>query len=223
MAFFLARQRASFLLARRSALAIRYPIRCRLYCTRSPVRASNVDSVGLSCPMNNVHALFDEDRHKRIALRIFSDAMSPFSQNPKCFLPPTCIVSYHPAPRLPGQFWRSILGFGTRFASLWVHPLPMLNLSQILVCSSFHFARWLLLLVLPQYLVGHQAGACSEAMPHPSDRVRHCYAFGATRSSLTMCKSMRRSCKTGWIDGCVDGFGVNGWTEHGPRRAGGRG
>jgi len=141
MAFFLARQRASFLLARRSALAIRYPIRCRLYCTRSPVRASNVDSVGLSCPMNNVHALFDEDRHKRIALRIFSDAMSPFSQNPKCFLPPTCIVSYHPAPRLPGQFRRGILCFGARFASLWAHPLPMLTLSQPLADSSFHFAR----------------------------------------------------------------------------------
>jgi len=141
MAFFLARQRASFLLARRSALAIRYPIRCRLYCTRSPVRASNVDSVGLSCPMNNVHALFDEDRHKRIALRIFSDAMSPFSQNPKCFLPPTCIVSYHPAPPLPGHSWCRILGFGTRFASLWAHPLPMLTLSQPLVCLSFHFAR----------------------------------------------------------------------------------
>eukprot|EP00955_Chlamydomonas_euryale_P088414 364376-Chlamydomonas_euryale.AAC.3 len=52
-----------------------------------------------------------------------------------------------------------------------------------------------------RYLVGHQAGACSKAPPHPFTRVQLCYAFGGTRSSLIVCKSMRRSCKTGWMDG----------------------
>eukprot|EP00955_Chlamydomonas_euryale_P088532 364388-Chlamydomonas_euryale.AAC.17 len=33
-----------------------------------------------------------------------------------------------------------------------------------------------------------------------------CYAFGAMRSSLVMCKSIRRSCKTGWMDGWMDGW-----------------
>eukprot|EP00955_Chlamydomonas_euryale_P028835 304062-Chlamydomonas_euryale.AAC.4 len=70
----------------------------------------------------------------RIALRAspreFSQTQNhPFLQTPSV-LPSTCEVSYHPAPRLPGQFWRRILDFGTRFASLWAHPLPVLTLSQ---------------------------------------------------------------------------------------------
>eukprot|EP00955_Chlamydomonas_euryale_P019305 205815-Chlamydomonas_euryale.AAC.1 len=76
---------------------------------------------------DNVHALFDEDCFQSIASRVFSDAKSSFSQNPQC-LSPTCIVSCHPVPRFPGQFWRSILGFGTVFSLLWAHPLPMLTL-----------------------------------------------------------------------------------------------
>eukprot|EP00955_Chlamydomonas_euryale_P072991 361596-Chlamydomonas_euryale.AAC.4 len=41
------------------------------------------------------------------------------------------------------------------------------------------------------YLVGHQTGACSEAPPHPLNRMRLCYAFSATRFSFIMCKYMR--------------------------------
>eukprot|EP00955_Chlamydomonas_euryale_P059903 357527-Chlamydomonas_euryale.AAC.5 len=93
-------------------------------------------------------------------------------------------MSYHLVPRLPVQFWHRILGFGTQFDSLWAHPLPRLTLSQ-------------------PYLVGHQTGACSEA-PHPLNRVRLCYAYGAARPSLLVCKSMRRSCKTGWMDGWME-------------------
>eukprot|EP00955_Chlamydomonas_euryale_P103252 365475-Chlamydomonas_euryale.AAC.12 len=55
-------------------------------------------------------------------------------------------------------------------------------------------------------LVGRQTGACSEALPYPLNRMRLYYAFGATRSSSVMCKCMRRSCKTGWMDdewGCM--------------------
>eukprot|EP00955_Chlamydomonas_euryale_P089890 364499-Chlamydomonas_euryale.AAC.1 len=64
-------------------------------------------------------------------------------------------------------------------------------------------------LVLP-YLVGHQTGACSEALPHPLHRVRLWSASGATkgatRSFSIMCQSMRHSCVTGWTDGWVGGW-----------------
>eukprot|EP00955_Chlamydomonas_euryale_P107046 365743-Chlamydomonas_euryale.AAC.2 len=64
---------------------------------------------------DNVHARFNEDRFNSIALRVFTDAKSCLSQNPKCFSL-TCMVSYPPALRLPGQLWRCILGLGARFA-----------------------------------------------------------------------------------------------------------
>eukprot|EP00955_Chlamydomonas_euryale_P074998 362189-Chlamydomonas_euryale.AAC.3 len=41
------------------------------------------------------------------------------------FSPQTCIVSYHPALSLAGQFWRCILGYGIKFALLWALPPPM--------------------------------------------------------------------------------------------------
>eukprot|EP00955_Chlamydomonas_euryale_P105511 365643-Chlamydomonas_euryale.AAC.25 len=90
---------------------------------------------------DKVHALFDEDRFKSIASRVFSGAKSSFSHNPKCS-PPNLhsVLSSRTTPsRWPIR--RHILGFGTRFASLWAHPLPMLILRQPFVCSSFHFAR----------------------------------------------------------------------------------
>eukprot|EP00955_Chlamydomonas_euryale_P083614 363876-Chlamydomonas_euryale.AAC.2 len=43
---------------------------------------------------------------------------------------PACIASHHPASRLAGQFWRRILSFKTRFATLWAHPPTMLNPSH---------------------------------------------------------------------------------------------
>eukprot|EP00955_Chlamydomonas_euryale_P086487 364218-Chlamydomonas_euryale.AAC.7 len=97
----------------------------------------------------------------------------PCIRTPSVF-PPACIVSYHPVLRFPGQFWHHIFGFGTRFASLWAHPLLMLTLSHPLLCSTFHFARnrfgcsfwffrsiWLAIRL-----------ACSEALPYPSNRMR---------------------------------------------------
>eukprot|EP00955_Chlamydomonas_euryale_P006395 67772-Chlamydomonas_euryale.AAC.1 len=115
-----------------------FDVGCVLHATHStcPARATNINKAGLSCRFGITSMPFPT----RIASRA-----SPvrFSQMPKQPLlsipnvvPPTCIVSYHPASRPAGQFSRRILGYGNRFASLWAHLPPMLTLLTLQICLA---------------------------------------------------------------------------------------
>eukprot|EP00955_Chlamydomonas_euryale_P074780 362132-Chlamydomonas_euryale.AAC.6 len=130
MAFFLARQRASFIgkMIRTShplsnLVSVAFCFGC---CLGSQRRQGGII---MSC-RDNVHALFDEDRFKSITSLVFSDDKSSFLQNRQVFPPHLhSVLSSRTTPSWPISRPRR------------AHPLTVSTLSQPLVCSLFHFAR----------------------------------------------------------------------------------